>query len=164
MITKWGQQKKLNEETSENNMLTDLFGASEHILISFSLLSSTCHCRMKLVTRCSTNDVFKGNGVKHRDTVCWDVGWFALLTNTYPFSNPPGSYQWGDGKNGDQFWGGLADVDGNKSGNNTCNILKGTDGNQFPPGVQKENPQWIFNPAPCRSFSELFLIRNKFCS
>jgi len=89
MITKWGQQKKLNEETSENNMLTDLFGAR--------------------------------------------------------------SYQWGDGKNGDQFWGGLADVDGNKSGNNTCNILKGTDGNQFPPGVQKENPQWIFNPAPCRS-------------
>jgi len=42
-------------------------------------------------------------------------------------------------------------VEGNKLGNNTCNILKGTDGNQFPPGVSKENPLWIFNPAPCRS-------------
>jgi len=89
MIIKWGQQNELNEETSENNMLTDLFGAR--------------------------------------------------------------SWQWGDGKNGDQFWGGQADVDGNKLGNNTCNILRGTDGNQFPPGVPKDNPLWIFNPAPCRS-------------
>merc|ERR1719495_1660130 len=60
------------------------------------------------------------------------------------------SYQWGS-DSGDKFWNGQADVDGNKLGNNTCNILKGTDGNQFPPGVSKENPLWIFNPAPCRS-------------
>ena len=59
------------------------------------------------------------------------------------------SYQWGS-DSGEKFWGNQADVDGNKLGNNTCNILKGTDGNQFPPGVQKENPLWIFNPAPCR--------------
>jgi len=59
------------------------------------------------------------------------------------------SYAWAT--NGDQWWGNLADVEGNKLGNNTCNILKGTDGNQFPPGVSKENPLWIFNSAPCRS-------------
>jgi len=92
MITKWGQQKRPNEETtdwmSENNMLPDLYNAK--------------------------------------------------------------SYQWGS-DSGDKYWNGQADVDGNKLGNNTCNILRGTDGNQFPPGVQKENPLWIFNPAPCRS-------------
>merc|ERR1719266_2144334 len=87
MITKWGHQNKLEEEVSENNMLSSLHEA--------------------------------------RATL-WK-------------------------KTGDLFWNNNADVDGNKLGNNTCNILRGTDGNQFPPGVQKENPLWIFNPAPCRS-------------
>jgi hypothetical protein len=87
MITKWGHQNKLEEEVSENNMLSSLHEA--------------------------------------RATL-----WAKL---------------------GDLFWNNLADVEGNKLGNNTCNILKGTDGNQFPPGVKKENPLWIFNPAPCRS-------------
>ena len=68
-----------------------------------------------------------------------------LLTKVLPTE----SYQWGS-DSGDKYWNGQADVDGNKLGNNTCNILRGTDGNQFPPGVQKENPLWIFNPAPCR--------------
>ena len=40
MITKWGQQNKLNEETSENNMLNDLYSASEHILYLFSTIKS----------------------------------------------------------------------------------------------------------------------------
>merc|ERR1711936_1141754 len=57
--------------------------------------------------------------------------------------------QWQYG--GESWWGRQADVEGNTGGNNTCNILKGTDGNQFPPGVSKENPLWIFNSAPCRS-------------
>jgi len=57
--------------------------------------------------------------------------------------------QWQYG--GESWWGRQADVEGNTGGNNTCNILKGTDGNQFPPGVSKENPLWIFNNAPCRS-------------
>lgn len=87
MISKWGQQSELNEETSENNMLSTLYDA-----------------------RAKT----------------W--------TTT-----------------GDRWWNNLADVEGNTGGNNTCNILKGTDGNQFPPGVKKENPLWIFNSAPCRS-------------
>ena len=29
MITKWGQQNEFEEETSENNMLSDLYGASK---------------------------------------------------------------------------------------------------------------------------------------
>jgi len=87
MISKWGQQNELNEETSENNMLTTLYDA-------------------KAKTWTTT---------------------------------------------GDRWWNRQADVEGNTGGNNTCNILKGTDGNQFPPGVKKENPLWIFNSAPCRS-------------
>ena len=51
---------------------------------------------------------------------------------------------------GTTWWNNAADVEGNKFGNNTCNILKGTDGTQFPSGVSKENPLWIFNPAFCR--------------
>ena len=30
MISKWGQQNELNEETSENNMLTTLYDASKY--------------------------------------------------------------------------------------------------------------------------------------
>merc|ERR1719239_113435 len=61
------------------------------------------------------------------------------------------AYEWE--KNGHSWWNNAADVEGNKFGNNTCNILKGTDGTQFPSGVSKENPLWIFNPAFCRSIS-----------
>ena len=43
MITKWGQQNELNEETSENNMLNDLFGASEYIFYTFRLPSNQVH-------------------------------------------------------------------------------------------------------------------------
>ena len=87
MISKWGQQNKLNVETSENNMLSNLYGA--------------------------------------RATL-WQ-------------------------KTGNAWWNRAADVEGNKYGNNTCNILKGTDGTQFPRGVDKESPLWIFNSAFCRS-------------
>ena len=59
------------------------------------------------------------------------------------------AWQWE--KSGTIWWNNAADVEGNKFGNNTCNILKGTDGTQFPSGVSKENPLWIFNPAFCRS-------------
>merc|ERR1719334_2465005 len=59
------------------------------------------------------------------------------------------------GKTGDRWWGDLADVEGVRNGSNTCNILNGTDGNQFPPFVDKADPLWIFNSAPCRS---IFLI------
>ena len=56
MITKWGQQNELNEETSENNMLTDLFGASEYIFFTFRLLSNQVHvikkCGDKLFHKC----------------------------------------------------------------------------------------------------------------
>jgi len=92
MITKWGQQNECEEETSENNMLSNLYEAR---------------------------------------ATQWEK---------------TGSRWWGAGAGGTG-----ADIEGNKLGNNSCNILKGTDGNQFPPGVSKENPLWIFNPAPCRS-------------
>ena len=105
MITKLGQQNKLNEETSENNMLNDLYSASEHILYLFSTIKSF---------------------------------WLKIEADDNMLD----------------FWGGQADVDGNKLGNNMCNILKGTDGYQFPPGVQMENPLWIFNPAFCRCVSD----------
>merc|ERR1711936_132584 len=87
MISKWGQQNKLNVETSENNMLSDLYGARAWL---------------------------------------WQ-------------------------KTGNAWWNRAADVEGNRNGNNTCNIMKGTDGTQFPRGEDKENPLWIFNPAFCRS-------------
>jgi len=56
------------------------------------------------------------------------------------------------------WWGYLADVDGVKYGSNTCNILKGTDGSQFPPYVKKEDNLWIYNSAPCRS---IYLVYNQ---
>jgi len=87
MISKWGQQNELEEETSQNNMMNTLYDAKAKK---------------------------------------WE-------------------------KSGDRWWNLQADVEGNKLGDNSCNILKGTDGNQFPPGVSKENSLWLFNPAPCRS-------------
>lgn len=54
-------------------------------------------------------------------------------------------------KRGDRWWNDQADIEGIKNGSNTCNILRGTDGNQFPPYVKKEENLWIFNSAPCRS-------------
>ena len=87
MITKWGQQNELNVETSENNMMSNLYDARAAL---------------------------------------WE-------------------------KRGDLWWNNAYDVEGNRYGNNTCNILKGTDGTQFPRGVIKENPLWIFNSAFCRS-------------
>ena len=91
MISKWGQQNQLNVETSEENMLSNLYDAR--------------------------------------------------------------AYQWE--KSGSRWWDNAADVEGNKFGNNTCNILKGSDGTQFPQGVSKENPMWIFNPAFCRFSSSM---------
>jgi len=48
-------------------------------------------------------------------------------------------------------WWVNPDADGNTGENCTCNLLKGTDGQQFPPGVDKDERLWIFNTAPCRS-------------
>ena len=54
-------------------------------------------------------------------------------------------------KKGDQWWKGMVDFEGNKAGNNTCNTIQGTDGNQFHPMLKQEETLWIFNTAPCRS-------------
>merc|ERR1711892_695972 len=50
-------------------------------------------------------------------------------------------------------WWPLADADGNTGENSTCNQLRGTDGHQFPPFVNKDDhPElWLFNTVPCRS-------------
>ena len=45
----------------------------------------------------------------------------------------------------------MVDFEGNKAGNNTCNTIQGTDGNQFHPMLKQEETLWIFNTAPCRS-------------
>jgi len=55
-----------------------------------------------------------------------------------------GEAKWGS-------WWTYPDADGNRGENSTCNQLKGTDGQQFPPGVDKNERLWIFNTAPCRS-------------
>jgi len=55
-----------------------------------------------------------------------------------------GEAKWGS-------WWPYPDADGNTGENCTCNQLKGTDGQQFPPGVDKNERLWIFNTAPCRS-------------
>jgi len=48
-------------------------------------------------------------------------------------------------------WWPYSDENGNKEENSTCNVLRGTDGAQFPPGVKKDDTLWIFNTLPCRS-------------
>jgi len=50
-------------------------------------------------------------------------------------------------------WWPNADADGNTGENSTCNKLRGTDGQQFPPFVNKEDQEdlWLFNTLPCRS-------------
>jgi len=55
-----------------------------------------------------------------------------------------GEAKWGS-------WWTFPDADGNMGENCTCNQLKGTDGQQFPPNVDKNERLWIFNTAPCRS-------------
>ena len=67
MITKWGQQNKLNEETSENNMLNDLYSASEHILYLFSTIKSFW---LKIEADDNMLDLDKGENVKG---CCWFV-------------------------------------------------------------------------------------------
>eukprot|EP00090_Calanus_glacialis_P004002 TRINITY_DN12983_c0_g1_i3.p1 TRINITY_DN12983_c0_g1~~TRINITY_DN12983_c0_g1_i3.p1 ORF type:complete len:556 (+),score=132.50 TRINITY_DN12983_c0_g1_i3:35-1702(+) len=52
-----------------------------------------------------------------------------------------------------QKWWPLPDADGNTGESSTCNQLRGTDGHQFPPFVNKEDQEdlWLFNTVPCRS-------------
>jgi len=47
-------------------------------------------------------------------------------------------------------WWPYSDEFGREKENSTCNIIKGTDGAQFPP-YDTEDPVWIFNTVPCRS-------------
>jgi len=49
------------------------------------------------------------------------------------------------------FWWSGKDSYGNGGNMTSCNQIKGTDGQQFPPGVNKKEKLWIFNTAPCRS-------------
>jgi len=50
-------------------------------------------------------------------------------------------------------WWPVADFEGNTGANSTCNQVMGTDGQQFPPFVNKKDQEdlWIFNTLPCRS-------------
>lgn len=41
--------------------------------------------------------------------------------------------------------------------NSHCNLIKGTDGHQFGPFVDKSRPLYIFNPDVCRSFPMTYL-------
>ena len=69
------------------------------------------------------------------------------------------------GSRGNRWWNGFVDADGDGEGSNTCNTIRGTDGNQFPPMVSAEEDDlykavdelWIFNTAPCRS---IFVVKN----
>ena len=67
-------------------------------------------------------------------------------------------------------WWELPDADGNTGENSTCNQLRGTDGHQFPPFVNKDDhPElWLFNTVPCRSifmkYSEKVKIEGKILS
>ena len=45
----------------------------------------------------------------------------------------------------------MADFEGNKYGNNTCNAIRGTNGHQFHPMLKQEEDLWIFNTDHCRS-------------
>ena len=45
----------------------------------------------------------------------------------------------------------MADFEGNRLGNNTCNTIKGTDGHQFHRMLKQEEDLWIFNTDHCRS-------------
>jgi hypothetical protein len=53
----------------------------------------------------------------------------------------------------DAYGNAGSNVNGNEGSNNTCNQLRGTDGHQFPPFVNKDDqPElWLFNTVPCRS-------------
>lgn len=53
--------------------------------------------------------------------------------------------------NGLTYWWSGPDSYGNTGNESVCNELKGTDGQQFPPGVDKTQRLHIFNTAPCRS-------------
>jgi lysosome membrane protein 2 len=61
------------------------------------------------------------------------------------------------------FWWPYPDIDGNdrKTENvtNTCNLLKGTNGEQFPPFLddRRDDPLWIFSTDLCRSMSLTYL-------
>jgi len=57
------------------------------------------------------------------------------------------------GKRPEKPWWPYSDAYGNKGSNSTCNQLRGTDGHQFPPFVNKDDqPElWLFNTLPCRS-------------
>jgi len=48
-------------------------------------------------------------------------------------------------------WWESADAEGRTGENSTCNQLKGTNGQQFPPFIKDEEKLWIFNTLPCRS-------------
>jgi len=52
-----------------------------------------------------------------------------------------------------QLWWPYADANNKTGAESSCNQLRGTDGHQFPPFVNKDDqPElWLFNTVPCRS-------------
>jgi len=50
-----------------------------------------------------------------------------------------------------ETWWEAPDAEGQKGENSTCNQLKGTNGQQFPPFIKDQEKLWIFNTLPCRS-------------
>merc|ERR1711892_120945 len=58
-----------------------------------------------------------------------------------------------------QSWWPNADADGNTRENSTCNEIRGTDGTQFPPFINKQGQEdlWVFSTLPCRSVAMKYM-------
>ncbi|XP_023345427.1 scavenger receptor class B member 1 [Eurytemora carolleeae] len=57
------------------------------------------------------------------------------------------------------YWWPYKDIEGNERVNTTCNLLRGTNGEQFPPFLddRRDEPLWIFSTDLCRSMSLKYL-------
>ena len=66
--------------------------------------------------------------------------WIFLVTGSWT-----GQYE--------KAWWPYADANNKTGAESSCNQLRGTDGHQFPPFVNKDDqPElWLFNTVPCRS-------------
>ena len=55
------------------------------------------------------------------------------------------------------FW----TVNGGHLGSNECNAIRGTDGHQFRPEIDRSSPLWVFDPNLCRSIKLDFKVSER---